>query len=360
MIQGGDAEAAVGTLFFMYIVNHLIYADQNNLMPWIHLNPVFPCYDPIVHGNESQTFAMMSGAKESEIFGSGNLECKYWRRSQSYPGPVLIDEKLIRHNFTIKGNGLWQSYFEPLSGYPPNDPSCQDKPLMALQTRSIFPGLHVCAPWGVRPWALPHTPVDLRPEGAGLSHHDWLGAMRQRGGAKVAKYFRLHRSMQKLVKDANPATKCLSMHIRLTDKGNGRQKKPLELFQAYAEAYTQASSGGSLFVATDDGSIFNTIRNDWTISKLHHQQNILRSSGSNPIFRTFQNETHRTNTEGIVDMYAMSRCDFFVHGFSAMAEAAIFINPSLHNRSVNVDLKFKELIKAKRFGSVVEEYYKMK
>jgi hypothetical protein len=38
----------------------------------------------------------------------------------------------------------------------------------------------------------------------------------------------------------------------------------------------------------------------------------------------------------------MTQSRLFVHGFSAMAEAAIFINPALHNRSVNVDVNEKE------------------
>lgn len=147
------------------------------------------------------------------------------------------------------------------------------------------------------------------------------------------------------------------MHIRLTDKGNGRQKQPLRLFQYYAEEYVSASGGGDIFVATDDGTILNEIRTTWDIKELYHQTDIIRSSGSSAIFRTFQNETHRTNTEGLVDMYAMSRCDFFVHGYSAMAEAAVFINPELHNRSVNVDAKQKERISAKKFHAMVADYF---
>eukprot|EP00545_Synedropsis_sp_CCMP1620_P012338 CAMPEP_0119027470 /NCGR_PEP_ID=MMETSP1176-20130426/37135_1 /TAXON_ID=265551 /ORGANISM="Synedropsis recta cf, Strain CCMP1620" /LENGTH=173 /DNA_ID=CAMNT_0006983395 /DNA_START=47 /DNA_END=565 /DNA_ORIENTATION=+ len=88
MIQGGDGEAAVGTLFFIYIVNHLIYADQNNLLPWIYLNPVYPCYDPKVHGNETKIVTMMLGAKESKITGEGEMTCNYWKRPQYYPGPI--------------------------------------------------------------------------------------------------------------------------------------------------------------------------------------------------------------------------------------------------------------------------------
>ena len=247
-----------------------------------------------------------------------------------------------------------------MSGYPPDDPSCRDKPLLQLNTRSRFPGMHFCAPWAVRPWPIPSTPVGLKPDAAHQTVHEWLAPMRERGANKVDKYFRPLSWMEELVEKANPTSnkKCLSIHIRLTDKRHGREKKPLHLFQYYAEAYSKASGGGSIFVATDDGTIFDTIRSNWTISELNYQKNVIRSSGNAAIYSTFQNETHRTNTEGIVDMYAMSRCDFFVHGFSAMAEAAIFINPALHNRSVNVDVNEKERIGAPEFGKIVEDYYK--
>jgi calcineurin-like phosphoesterase family protein len=361
MIQRGDSESAVGTLFFMYIVNHLIFADQNNLLPWVHLDPAFPCYDASVHGNNVKSFTMLSGIRETQIYGDNDLTCMYWRRKQHYPGPVTISDKLTPQNFTIKGNGLWESYFEPMGGYPPDDPSCRDKPLLQLNKRSVFPGMHVCAPWGVRPWAVPHTPVGLKPLGQNISYHQWLTPMRQRGSEKVRKYFRPLPWLQDLIEKANPAkTRCLSIHARLTDKGNGRKKPPLERFQQYAEAYVNASNGGSIYIATDDGTIFDRIRATWTIADLHYQQGVIRSSGNAAIFRTFQNETHRTNTEGIVDMYSMSKCDFFVHGFSAMAEAAVFINPGLHNRSVNVDAEKIHLISVEQFRRLVSDYYDTK
>jgi hypothetical protein len=367
MIQGADGEAAVGTLFFMYVTNHLIYADRNNLVPWVHLNPAFPCYDATVHGNESKSFSMLSGASESRTVGSGNLTCIYSKRKMHYPGPITMHEGSLKpSNFTTEGNGLWESYFLPLSGYPPDDPSCQNKPLIILNQRSVFPGLHICAPWGVRPWSLPRTPEGLRPEAvSGQTNHEWLAPMRKRGAHVVKKYFQPQEWMQTLIEKANPKTACLAIHIRLTDKGHGRKKKPLTLFQSYAEAYSETSGGGSIFVATDDGTILDIIQNNWKISapsstaekSLHYQKNILRSSGESAIFRTYQNETHRTNTEGIVDMYAMSKCEFLVHGFSAMAEAVVYINPALHNRSVNVDVFEEEVISVETFRTMVKAHY---
>jgi len=190
MIEGGDPESAVDTLFFTYVVNHLIYADQNNLLPWVHMKPLFPCYDTRVHGNETTTFTMMKGAGETYLIGDDTMTCPNWRRKSHYPGPIEIHEKgLVMANFSITGNGLWETYFQPLSNY--------------VQGQAI------------------------------------------------------------------------------------------------------------------------------------------RSSGTSSIFRAFQNETHRTNTEGIVDIYSMSRCDFFVHGFSDMAKATVYIHPFKWIAKSNVRLLVK-------------------
>ena len=75
-----------------------------------------------------------------------------------------------------------------MSGYPPDDPSCRDKPLLQLNTRSRFPGMHFCAPWAVRPWPIPSTPVGLKPDAAHQTVHEWLAPMRERGANKVDKY----------------------------------------------------------------------------------------------------------------------------------------------------------------------------
>lgn len=150
----------------------------------------------------------------------------------------------------------------------------------------------------------------------------------------------------------------------MTDKGNGRVKQPLSVFQAYAEAYAKVSGGGkSIFIATDDATVLTTIQTQWKIdasssSLIKYQDAAIRmNGGSAAIFHDYQNETHRTNTEGLVDIYAMSKCDFFVHGYSAMAEAVIYIHPDLHNRSVNVDVPKQEIIPVKEFERMVADYY---
>lgn len=358
LIQLGDTQSAVGTMFFIYVVNHLIYAHLHNLQPWIHLLPNPPCHDPAVHGMEPHHFQMLTGTKEEEIYGTGDSVCTHTRRNSYYPGtPKTNPNTLKLQNITIHGNGVFDTYFKS-TGFPPKDPSCRKKPLLILNRRSVDPGMHFCAPWSAHPWPHRNIPLTNRPEGQGKTIQQWLQPMRQRASDQVRQYHKPLPWLQYHINKANPSSRCLSMHIRMTDKGNGRRKKPLSVFQAYAEAYAKASGGNSIYVATDDATVLTAIESEWKIASLRYQENTIRmNGGSAAIFHQFINETHRTNTEGFVDIYAMSKCDFFVYGFSAMAEATVYVNPELHDRSVNVDAPPKEIVSVKEFEKMVADHY---
>lgn len=357
LIEQGDRQAAIGTLFFGYIVNHLIYAKLNNLQPWIHLRPKSPCHDKVIHGTQATTFEILAGVKEKQLRGTGLDSCKH---NASYPGEILVKEdQLYFKNLTIRGNGVWGMYFESF-GFPPKDISCQEKPLVRLKRSSINPGMHFCAPWSVHAWPHQSQPIGLRPEGMNVTVLQWFSSMRQRGAKIVREHYKPLPWIQDQVNAANPTSTgaCLSMHIRMTDKGHGRVKMPLELFQDYAEVYAKGSGGKPIYVATDDATVLSTIKSQWNIQSLQYQQDVIRMNGGEAaIFQIFYNETHRTNKEGLVDIYALAKCDFFIHGYSAIAEAVFFINLGLHNRSINVDVPKEELVTVEAFEDQVAHHY---
>jgi hypothetical protein len=359
LIQRGDGQSAVGTMFFLYTVNQLIYADKFNLLPWIHFLPKPPCYDPNVHGTSTITFQMLTGAVEEQIYGIGDQYCRFAKQNSYYPGPLKFSKEFKLQNFSLQGNGVFDTYFQSL-GFPPEDTSCQKKPLVILKPRSIDPGMHFCAPWAAQAWPHKTIPLASRPEGQNITVHEWLQTKRRIASTQVQRYFKPLPWLRHHVREANPSSDCLAMHIRMTDKGNGRIKQPLTRFQEYAEAYTKASKGNPIFVATDDATVIRTIQSDWKISLLRYQKAAIRmEGGSSAIFHQFLNETHRTNTEGLVDIYAMSKCHFFVHGYSAMAEATLYVNPELHNRSVNVDVPTKEKRSVFDFQQLVIKFYQL-
>lgn len=62
-IQQGDFGGASGTIFFLFVLGQLQYAEQFNLKPWVHLNSWSKMvYDQVVHGQGSKRkFTMMDG-----------------------------------------------------------------------------------------------------------------------------------------------------------------------------------------------------------------------------------------------------------------------------------------------------------
>lgn len=50
-VSGADAGAAAATVFFTYVVNHVLYADHHRLLPWVYLGwrEVPLVYDPEKH-----------------------------------------------------------------------------------------------------------------------------------------------------------------------------------------------------------------------------------------------------------------------------------------------------------------------
>jgi hypothetical protein len=333
-------KAGAGTMLFQSLVDSLLYAEKYNLLPylWINDDENKPCYDIKVHGiGMNRTFTHLTGSI-SNLVGQGAMECH--TNEGTRPGPPSF-QNLQRHNYTLIGNGLWQSYFQPLSVTDPfNDPSCNTKPIFEMTRSQIMPDMHRCSEIAVRGWAFKGIPEALRPNDRSIA--DWLWDNRQRAAHMVKQYMHVQPWLEEKIHQANPNPKhCLAAHIRLTDKASGRDKKGLEAYRPYIEAYAEASYNSPIFIATDDGSVLQTIRNEWServSSRIISQQGAFRSEEENiPTFKLLEGDKHRSNTEALVEIYAMAQCSYFVHGYSGMAEAVVYISPKLHTRSVNID-----------------------
>jgi hypothetical protein len=277
-----------------------------------------------------------------------------------YPGPPLINKNALNSTkveMTIIGNGIWGSYFYPLTTSPASNPltkhqtgntlPCQSLPLVQLKKNQVFPGIHYYAPWAVRAWPYNDVPSNLKPKNQRLQ--EWFEPSRRRAAGIVKQYYRPLPWLIQAVEDANPTTRndasdidrkpCLALHVRLTDK-SGRQRKKLGLstFLPYAEAFVK-SGGESIFLATDDARVFGQMEASWPaqiVERIRMQRDAHRSTGKTAVFDMSQGK-HVSNSEALIDIYAMSKCGFMVHGFSAMSEAAIYLNLQLHNQSVNLE-----------------------
>jgi hypothetical protein len=386
-IQSGDAGAAAGTVFFSYVINQLIHAEKYKLLPWIHLNNVSKhVYDPVVHGSgPTVSFEMLHGMTAK--FVSDGYRRYGFGSYAGPPTPLLEGMNLTVREYQVTGTGVWNHYFHPVSNFDPatmtttttavedsystSHTTCRNKPLVRLHYYQLNPGMLAYCPWSVKSWPYNSLRPQLAPK---TSLHEWYEPMRRRGNHIATKYIRFQPHIvtqaEALFVGNNPNTNnnhkntttnkdyCLAMHIRHSDKGGTNRKKiPVESFLPYAQAYMDAG-GTCIVLATDSLDVVDKISKEWppNLSRaiLRQSDHVLRSSNRKAVFAIGEDSHDRTNTEVLVDILAMSKCHFLVHGFSAVSEAVMYLNFDLHKNSVDLEehplnhrmtsKKFQELV----------------
>lgn len=359
-IRQGDAGGAALTCLFVYPINQILYAEMHNLLPWIQFdNTSHLVYDAKVHGaGPSRSFRMRLGDIPSFPPDESCDDC------EDRPGtPIPPDNETMFTNVTVLGNGVWKSYFESLNSFDPIDNPCKDdivdssgspssgisgKPLYDFSDEQVSEGIHLDSKWAVRTWDYGIA----GPKKLNLTMKRWYKPLRLRASDIVKRYFRVQPWLKERVEQANPLQKqqrCLAMHVRTTDKTASGGRKIVDLldYLPYAKAFVKherkAGREPILYLATDSKKVVNNINTNWPKDVSKHvrvQENIVRSNSSKPTFDLVGGHHHRTNTEVLVDTYAMTKCVSIVHGRSSVSEAVMYINPELIDR--NVDLEDKE------------------
>ncbi|GKY97725.1 hypothetical protein MPSEU_000730700 [Mayamaea pseudoterrestris] len=347
----GDKGGAAGTIFFQFVIGQLIYAERNNLKPWVHFNNVsYVVYDPDVHGQgPGATLKAMVGRNATYVRRPGG----HWR--DAWPGP-LDDGPTHQATLHFEGTGVWEHYFEPVSDFVPGDDSCHSKLYVTLDLYLITPGIHAFAPWATSCWRYkylhdyitkPHIPIN-----------EWLEPRRIIGHETLNKYIRFKPYMSEAAQKVNPGCSrnnpCLGMHIRHSDKAAGRRLIETNEFLPYAQAFIHAG-GRHIYLATDSALVLREIEMNWP-DKVKSQlrtmgENVVRSINETAVFDAGVSH-HRTNQEALIEILALSQCQYMIHGFSAMSESSIWINLGLHNRSVN--LEDLDHIQPVEFGTLVQ------
>lgn len=155
LIQNADSGAGFGTAFFEYVVNQIIFAKRNNLLPYVHFQPNTGNVD--LQANISQlpvtTFTTVGMPRVlpdlAGQFSQENLPSKIaWSDLMNVPKSLTT--------VNVSGTGLWTDYFEPLvSGFSLNM-NCSF-PLIILPHTMVDIGIHVLTDWSVR--AYYYSPV---------------------------------------------------------------------------------------------------------------------------------------------------------------------------------------------------------
>jgi hypothetical protein len=156
---------------------------------------------------------------------------------------------------------------------------------------------------------------------------------------------------------------CLSVHI---------SRSGLPLYVPYIEAYIEAKRGSSssnnysditIFLATHDEGVLDALVHhfqsvlDRSMIKIQQPEVMMRSRSNRAFSRSDSYQKHRLNSEVLTHIFLLSKCDFLIHGKYVVSEGALYINPSLHNHSVNVDFPPEQRKTPQEFAELVRQYY---
>ena len=351
-IQMTDILGGVGTALLQLVIGQLQYADLYHLKPWIHMdNSSQVVYDPMVHN--PQPLMLQHELHAHVVHNVSWLRRPYGHYRDAVPGPMLLSPPPIPQTLTFHGTGIWRHYFEPVSDFVPGDTSCSNQLYVTLPLYLITPGLHGYADYATRCWRYEYLPEYLSQPHVPL--HNWLEPQRMRAHAVVQKYIRFRPYLHERARQVNPTctlpnNACLGLHIRHSDKAAGRRRIETVEFLDYAKAFVQAG-GKHIYLATDSTNVVNEIMQEWPHNvkqRVRFAHGMVRSNDTKAVFDLSLSSSdalsstkplhhHRTNQDALVEILALSQCQFLVHGLSAVSESAIWINAELHNRSANLE-----------------------
>eukprot|EP00980_Cylindrotheca_fusiformis_P008768 scaffold1869_cov122-Cylindrotheca_fusiformis.AAC.30 len=350
-IEKGDIGGAAGTVFFQFVIGQLIWAEKYNFKPWVYFNNIsYIIYDPLVHGRGAGVnFTMLGGANVTYI----NRPNGQWR--DSVPGPPGNLHALSPKKFIFTGNGVWENYFEPVSDFVPGDKSCENKPLVTMDLYLVTPGVHGFAEWAPRCWRYQYLPDYITKPHIPLQ--EWLEPQRKIANRVLNEYIRFLPYIKNKAEGVNPScalseNSCLGIHIRQSDKAAGRRQIQTDEFLPYVEAFI-GSGGQWVYLATDSVNVVQHIKKNWPAQVQPRIRSmgddIIRSKDDQAVFDIGSH--HQTNTEILIEILALSKCQFMIHGLSAVTETSIWINVDLHYTSVN--LEDPDHLNPNRFGALV-------
>ena len=129
----------------------------------------------------------------------------------------------------------------------------------------------------------------------------------------------------------------LGIHARGTDKKAeiaGDIVHPQQ-YVRHIKAYVADHPNATLFVATDSPSFLRWLEHKFPSLVV---RNALRSE-RNAFLDAQLSDNYRKGADALIDALLLSRCDFLLKCSSALGEFAIYFNPSLHERSVDVQFE---------------------
>ena len=227
-------------------------------------------------------------------------------------------------------------------------------------------GVHGAFKWSVKAWYYgSHERARCSREGWCTSYRERLyRSWRSTGSAVVSRAHLPNPAVAAAVDEAWQSTmgdcaasESLAVHLRGSDKGTGRRFIGIEEWEPFVASFFDGHRRGCVFVATDYVPFSAVVQSRWAerwgAARVRMRTISTRSADKLGNFAgphaSTRDQKLRVALDVLVDLSLMARCNYFLHGASAVAEAAHYTNPALHRRSV--DLEYAEDARALLNGS---------
>eukprot|EP00937_MAST-01D_sp_MAST-1D-sp2_P003340 g3340.t1 len=240
------------------------------------------------------------------------------------------------------GPNVWTYFFMPVSSFRPFAPDS-----FSCCRAMTFDGQMCLAKgcrWGENSIVNYYYAHDKKSptQGGGDRDYDekWYRVHRERGNDIAKRYVRFQPHIAKLIERARAelfpkGKRTLGIHVRGTDKvwggGTITPADYVPFIKKYLEKYPDTAS---IFMATDSPRFMRYLQAQPSFGSLVKGFDQRRTE----MWASVHGDLAKTEAV-FMDSILLSMCDYLLLSASAVAEAAIYFNPALHEKSLNLQYK---------------------
>ncbi|KAL1525576.1 hypothetical protein AB1Y20_020430 [Prymnesium parvum] len=238
------------------------------------------------------------------------------------------------------GSNMWDYWFRQPGDYRLGMRSVRGRRISSLEVAAVG---HADRSGPVRAYGSPRYYNRVERQMIRLAAHQFVGV----GGAKLVRGSIRRRAHSLFREWRQFSTHVLGIHVRGTDKVV-QPKVPPEAYFPFIDAYLAAFKDAAVFVATDDKGYMERIRSRYRA--LNSTGRLLTAAAADKA-RTFSTSrddvllaesaaisAYEKGAGVLVDALLLSQCDFLLKATSAVAEFALWANPSLHHRHLDLQI----------------------
>ena len=302
---------------------------------------------------------MYDGGKEDAAFANafytGSANALLYAGHKGYVPTV----KFAHGRLKALGNTTWEIFFRPVCANLSRWLAACASSVRLAPSRPMqwyYPGVATHFRWPIHNWYNLGSPAHRacearRNKTGGCQEYDdsLFRSWRLRGHAAAIR-FKLNAAFAEQVdrrwrtafslQADNGQLVVLGVHMRGSDKKSGRRKVPSCEFDAYVQDFFSAfPTSGRLYVATESAPYAENARKWWVerwgVTRVLVPQLGTRVGSAAPNFLV--HDPLHVAREVHLDIQLLARCDYLLHGASAVAEAAIYLNPRLHWNSTHLE-----------------------